>query len=144
TKAPTAPWRMQRTVDLALMKAALAADVARPMPPTAEPPVVQTASKAVRSEPASRKEAPETAPFVAKPFIPSGATAAQEPAVIPPTPVAVRSSDPRPDALFQRRDRSATASNRVASGSKPAEATGARSSGEVPSARTATARGKVA
>ncbi len=150
TKAPTAAWRLQRTVDLALMKAAPAADMARPMPPTAEPPAIQTASKAasaaskpVRSEPASRKAASETALFVAKPFIPNDAAAAQEPAMIPATPVAVRSGDPRPDALFQqRRDRSTSASDRVASGSKPAEATGARSNVEVPSA--ATARGKVA
>jgi len=151
-RPPTAAWRLQRTVDLALMKSAPAADAARPMQPAAAPPVVQTASKAasavskpVRSEAASRKEAPETAAFVAKPFIPSDATAAQQPAAIPVAPVAVRSNDPRPDALFQqRRDRSTAASDHVASGAKPAEATGARSSGEAPSARTATARSKVA
>ncbi len=118
TRAPAVEWKLQRTVDLALMKAAPDAGAAKPMQPTPEPPMVQTASKAAIAAPpapAPKKAAPETEQFVAKPFVPSAAPApavvpaAQKTAAIPAPPVAaaIRSGDPRPDALFQdSRDKS--------------------------------------
>jgi hypothetical protein len=154
TRAPAVEWKLQRTVDLALMKSAPAADAAKPMQPAPEPPAVQTASKAATAAPPgpAKKAAPETKQFVAKPFVPSAAPlpavvpATQKTAAIPAPPVAevARTGDPRPDALFQhsRDENTGTAGNRVASGGKPAAATGSKSAVEARSAttRTATAR----
>ena len=164
TRAPAVEWKLQRTVDLALMKVSPAAGAAKPMQPAPEPPMVQTASKAAIAAPPgpAKKAAPETEQFVAKPFVPSAAPApavvpaAQKTAAVPAPPVAaaIRSADPRPDALFQySRDKSTgtsgngTLNNGVASGGKPAAATGSGSAVDTRSAttRTATVRsGKVA
>lgn len=158
TRAPAVEWRLQRTVDLALMVPD--ADAAKATQPTPEPPMVRTASKAAMTappRPAAKKAAPEIEQFVAKPFVPSAAPspavvpAAQKTAVIPAPPVAtaIRSGDPRPDALYQySRDKSTgtsgngTLNNGVASGGKPAAETGSGSAVDTRSAttRTATAR----
>jgi hypothetical protein len=150
TKAPDVAWTLQRTVDLALMKAG----TAQAATPPAELQTLQTASKVASSsakpiapKPTPQPAAPESAQFVAKPFIPS-----ETAAPAPPLAVVIRSGDPRPDALFQLgRDKStggaAAVSDRAASGGKPPEATGAQGGVEVrsPSARTATpGAGKVA
>jgi hypothetical protein len=154
TRAPAVEWKLQRAVDLALMKAAPAADAAKPMQPAPEPPTVQTASKAATTAPPgpAKKAAPATEQFVAKPFVPSAASspavvpATQKTAAIPAPPVAAvaRTGDPRPDALFQysRDKNTGTAGNRVASGGKPAAATESKSAVDTRSAttRTATAR----
>ena len=119
TSMPAAEWTLRHTVDLALMKTAPDAVRPAPEPPT---PAIQTASKTVPvtgdkpvTLPERKRTAPETAQFVAKPYVPNGAPtparipAAQAAAPIPAAPVAaaVHAGDPRPDDLFQHgRDKS--------------------------------------
>jgi hypothetical protein len=154
TSAPAVEWTLQRTVDVALMKAAPAAARPTPEPQT---PAIQTASKTEPVDkpvilPERKSVAPEAAQFVAKPYVPSVAPtparmpAAQAAAPIPAAPVAaaVHAGDPRPDDLFQhgRDSRDGTVSNRTvdtraASGGKPAAATG---TGSAVDARSASAR----
>lgn len=145
SSAPKTEWTLRRTVDVALMKA--------PASPALEPsaPAIQTASRAVSVStgakpalPERKSTVPEAPQFVAKPFVPNVAPApipaAQEAAPIPAPPVAaaVRASDPRPDALFQHgRDDRNGVGNRIASGGKPAAATGTASAVD---ARSASAR----
>ena len=136
TSVATVEWTLQPMVDLVLMKANAASSAPpTPVPPT---PAIRTASTAapVAADkpvlPARKSTVPETAQFVARPFVPDVVPApipmAQEAAPVPAPPVAaeVHTGDPRPDALFQheRDSRNAVASNRAASSGKPAAATG--------------------
>ena len=155
TSVPAVEWTLQRTVDVALMKAAPDAVRPTPVPP---PRAIQTANKAVPVTgdkpvlPERRGSAPETVQFVAKPYVPNVAPtparvpAAQAAVPIPAVPVAAaaHAGDPRPDDLFQHgRDNrngtvsSRTVNNRGASGGKPAAATG---TGSAVDARSASAR----
>jgi hypothetical protein len=150
-------WRLQRTVDLALMKAT---PPVRRVPEPATPRV-ETASKAAApsasskpvSLPTFKSAVPETAQFVAKPFVPSVATtpkavpaASRTAATQAPAAAAmIHAGDPRPDVLFQhgRDQRNGTpddrvTGNRMASG--VGNATTAGSTKDAIDARPAAAR----
>lgn len=139
--APTVAWTLQPVIDRALLRAA--APVAPAMPSTRKA-VAQSATSAA-PQPIFRKAAPETAQFVAKPFIPNVASAAQpEPAMparvavqLAPMKTAIHTGDPRPDALFQhnRGQGDAAFSGRLASsGSKPEAAPKSKSAVQAPAA----------
>jgi hypothetical protein len=122
-------WRLQRTVDLALMRAAPTPPVRQtPEPATsrdeaARKPAAPSASSKPVSQPTFKSAVPETAQFVAKPFVPSVATtpkavpaASRTAATQAPAAAAmIHAGDPRPDVLFQYGgdQRNGTAGDRV-------------------------------
>jgi hypothetical protein len=146
-------WKLQRAVDLALMKAAPTIQrAAKPAPPKVETASKAAASSKPASPPTIKTAAPEPLRFVAKPFVPSAAAvpnavpATQRSAATPARSVTalVRSGDPRPDALFQHRGGqgdgslgAAMASNRAPSVGKRSDTADSKNSAE---ARAAAAR----
>lgn len=140
TNAATIAWTLQPVVDRALLKAG-----AQPTP------AMQSASKAAipgaksaPSQPTFKKAAPGTAEFVAKPFIPNAApapqpapsAAARASIQTAPLATAIRTGDPRPDALFQqnRGQGDGALGGRVAAGGKPAATSKSKSAAQAPAA----------
>lgn len=142
--ASTVASTLRPLIDRALLKAAA------PIPPTMQRTTKAVTESATSAAPQPKKAAPAAVQFVAKPFIPNVAPAAQPASAVParaaaqlaPMTTTIHTGDPRPDALFQQNRGQGAFSGRLASsGSKPEAEPKSKSAVQAP---VATRNGKAA